>query len=93
MVVFGLIGAQTSGTGIGFNNYLLEIAPPPLRPAYIAMSGTVAGFAFLLPIAGGFVVDLWGYQAAFMATAVVVAGGLAVSLTLKCARNPDRYVQ
>ena len=88
VVVFALIGAHTSGTGIGFKNYLLEIAPVPLRPAYIAVAGTLAGFLFLLPIAGGFVVDLWGYQAAFLATTVVVAGGLACSWTLKCVRNP-----
>ena len=88
VAVFALIGVQVSGTGIGFSNYLLEIAPAPLRPSYIAVAGTVAGFAFLLPIAGGFVVDLWGFQAAFSATAAVVAGGLACSWTLKCVRDP-----
>ena len=88
VVVFALIGAHASGTGIGFKNYLLEIAPVPLRPAYIAVAGTLAGLLFLLPIAGGFVVDLWGYQAAFAANAVVVTGGLACSWTLKCVRKP-----
>jgi len=87
VVVFALIGVQISGTGIGFKNYLLEIAPPPLRPAYIAVAGTLAGLLFILPIAGGFVVDLWGYQAAFAATAVVVAVGLAFSWNLKCVRT------
>jgi len=88
VAVFALIGVQISGTGIGFSNYLLEIAPAPLRPAYIATAGTVAGSAFLLPIAGGFVVDLWGYQTVFSITAVMVAVGLACSMTLKCVRNP-----
>ena len=93
VVVFALIGAQISGTGIGFSNYLLEIAPATLRPAYIAIAGTMAGLSFLLPIAGGFVVDQWGYQAAFLATAVVVAGGLACSMTLRCIRNTDGNAQ
>jgi len=90
VAVFALIGAQISGAGIGFKNYLLEIAPVPLRPAYIAVAGTLAGLLFLLPIAGGFVVDMWGYQAAFAATAVVVAVGLAFSWTLKCVRTPAK---
>jgi MFS family permease len=93
VAVFALIGAQISGAGIGFKNYLLEIAPVPLRPAYIAVAGTLSGFLFLLPIAGGFVVDLWGYQAAFAATAVVVAVGLASSWALKCVRKPAGDVQ
>lgn len=87
VVVFALIGVQISGTGIGFKNYLLEIAPAPLRPAYIAVSGTLAGLLFILPIAGGFVVDLWGYRAAFIATTVVLAVGLVFSWSLKCVRT------
>ena len=88
IVVFALIGFHMSGTGIGFNNYLLEIAPAPSRPTYIAVSGTINGFSFLLPIAGGFVVDHWGYRATFAATTIVVAAGLVCSWSLKCARAP-----
>ena len=89
VVVFGLIGCHISGMGIGFNNYLLEIAPAPLRPAYIAMSGTLAGSSFLLPIAGGLVVDLWGYEATFTVTAVVAVAGLLCAMSLKCVRRRD----
>ncbi len=90
--VFALLGCSASGTGIGFRNYLLEIAPAELRPAYIAVAGTVAGIAFLLPIAGGFVVDTWGYQAAFVITTAVVALGLVFSFMLGCARREAREV-
>ena len=93
VAVFALIGVQISGTGIGFKNYLLEIAPIPLRPAYIAVAGTLSGLLFLLPIAGGFVVDLWGYQAAFATTGIVVAVGLASSWALKCVRKTAGNVQ
>ncbi len=89
LVVFGLLGCYFSGMGIGFNNYLLEIAPASLRPAYIALSGTLAGTAFLLPIAGGLVVDLWGYDAAFAVTAAVAAVGFGCALTLKCVRTTN----
>ena len=92
VVVFGLLGCYFSGTGIGFNNYLLEIAPAPLRPAYIALSGTLAGTVFLLPIAGGLVVDLWGYDAAFAVAATVAAVGFGCSLTLRCVRTTNGVV-
>jgi sugar phosphate permease len=87
VVVFFLIGCTISGTGVGFTNYLLEIAPAPLRPAYLAVSGTVAGISFLLPIAGGFAVDLWGYRPTFAIAAVVVALGVLSSFTLGCVRT------
>lgn len=93
VVVFALIGCHISGTGIGFNNYLLEIAPVPLRPAYIAISGTLAGLSYLLPIAGGVMVDLWGYQAAFTTTAVVATSGVLFSMTLKCVRRGGGRIQ
>ena len=87
IAVFALLGCAASGTGIGFRNYLLEIAPAELRPAYIGVAGTVAGIAFILPIAGGFVVDHWGYEAAFVITAVMVGLGLVFSFMLGCARQ------
>ncbi len=90
VLVFALLGCSASGTGIGFRNYMLEIAPEQLRPAYIAVAGTVAGISFLLPIAGGFVVDHWGYQAAFVVTMAVVILGLGFSFTLGCARDGIR---
>lgn len=88
IAVFALIGCASSGAGIGFTNYLLEIAPVPLRPAYVAVAGTVASISFILPIAGGLVVDLWGYRTAFLITTIVVAAGLLYSLTLGCVREP-----
>jgi len=89
VIVFGLLGCYFSGTGIGFNNYLLEIAPAPLRPAYIALSGTLAGTTFLLPIAGGIVVDLWGYDTAFSVATAVAAVGFGCAMTLRCVRTTN----
>lgn len=87
IVVFALIGCAGSGAGIGFTNYLLEIAPAPQRPAYVAIDGTVAGISFILPVAGGLVVDLWGYPAAFSLTAAVVGVGAVLALALGCVRE------
>lgn len=87
IVVFALIGCAGSGAGIGFTNYLLEIAPASGRPAYVAIAGTVTGVSFLLPVAGGLFVDLWGYRAAFGLTAAAVGVGVALALALGCVRG------
>ena len=86
--VFALIGLAGSGAGIGFTNYLLEIAPPAHRPAYVAIDGTVTGLAFALPVVGGVVVDLWGYRAVFALAAAVMGIGAMLALALRCVRGP-----
>jgi len=85
--LFVLIGFSTSGGGIGFTNYLLEIAPEQLRPTYIALRGTLMGLTILLPIFGGLLIDISSYQATFLVTLAVLITGVLLSLTLKEVRN------
>ena len=85
--VFILIGFSTSGAGIGFTNYLLEIAPANLRPTYIALQGTSMGFIVVLPILGGLLIDVWSYEATFLVTLGALIAGVLLSLTLKEVRN------
>jgi len=87
IAVFVLIGFSTSGGGIGFTNYLLEIAPEHLRPTYIALSGTLNGLTIALPILGGLVIDMSSYQATFLVTLAALITALLLSLTLKPVRN------
>jgi len=89
VVVFFLIGCAISGGGIGFVNYLLEIAPEEVRPTYIALQGTIMGATMVFPIFGGLVIDAWSYPAAFWITAVVSLGGLFLATRLKRARNVE----
>jgi len=85
--VFLLIGFSTSGGGIGFTNYLLEIAPEHLRPTYIALQGTSMGLTVLLPILGGLLIDACSYQATFLVTLAALTTGLLLSLTLREVRK------
>jgi len=87
IAVFVLIGFSTSGGGIGFTNYLLEIAPEHLRPTYIALQGTSTGLIIFLPILGGLLIDVYSYQAAFLVTLAALIIGLLLSLTLKEVRK------
>ena len=85
--VFVLIGFSTSGGGIGFTNYLLEIAPEHLRPTYIALQGTSMGLTMLLPILGGLLIDVCSYEATFLVTLAALIIGLLLSLTLREVRK------
>jgi len=85
--VFFLIGCATSGSGIGFVNYLLEIAPEEVRPTYIALQGTIIGVTMFCPILGGLVIDAWSYHAAFWIASVASIGGLFLATRLKRTRN------
>ncbi len=89
IAVFVLIGFSTSGGGIGFTNYLLEIAPAQLRPTYIALQGTLMGLTIVLPILGGLVIDAFSYQATFSVTLGVLIMAILLSFTLKPVRNSD----
>ena len=89
VAVFALSGVVISGSGIGFVNYVLEIAPEPHRPTYIALSGTLNGLFALLPIAGGWVVDVASYNAAFWISFGVALVALLLSLQLKCLRPAE----
>jgi len=87
IVVFMLIGFSTSGGGIGFTNYLLEIAPEHLRPTYIALQGTSLGLTIVLPILGGALIDVCSYHAAFLVTLGALIIALLLSLRLKPVRK------
>ncbi len=89
IAVFVLIGFSISGGGIGFTNYLLEIAPAQLRPTYIALQGTLMGLVIVLPILGGLVIDTFSYQATFSVTLGVLIMAILLSFTLKPVRNSD----
>lgn len=89
VAVFVLIGAAVSASGIGFVNYVLEIAPSASRPAYVALSGTLSGLLALLPVAGGWVVDVGSYRLAFWIALCVGVLALACSMKLPCLRRRE----
>ncbi len=72
ILVFLLVGVITSGRNIGFEPYLLEIAPEDKRTVYLGIRGTLNILDVLLPLAGGFFIDKLGYYAAFSTVSAVM---------------------
>ncbi len=77
-VVFVLIGISRTSGNIANPSYLLEIATADERPLYIGLTNTVLGIATLLPIAGGVLLDLAGFNAILLVT--VSLGALSLKL-------------
>jgi MFS family permease len=82
IVVFVLSSIFQMGLMIGYQNYLLDIAPVEDRPLYIGFANTLTGLTLLASAVGGLIVDLAGLAvlfwvvAAFYAGALLLAGGL-----------------
>lgn len=64
--VFALMGLYETGTGIGANNLLLEIAPGNDRAIYVGLTNTILGVAYFSTVVSGLIVDLIGYRGVFV---------------------------
>jgi hypothetical protein len=82
-LVYAALGVVNSTWMLGFFNYLLEIAPEGMRPAYVGLGNTIMGVLTLVPIAGGWLLEATSYTTLFSATAAVVALGFLLTLGLK----------
>ncbi|NLN60996.1 MAG: MFS transporter [Deltaproteobacteria bacterium] len=70
--VFLLTGFIQSGRRIGFEPYILDIAPTAHRTEYLGIRGSMNIGAVLLPIAGGAVIQTLGYTFTFVIVTVIM---------------------
>jgi len=66
-IVFFLVGFLFSGRAVGFESYLLDIAPSDDRIIYLGIRGTMNFLIVLLPIMSGFLITFMGYHLTFIA--------------------------
>ena len=71
-IVFFLVGFLFSGRAVGFESYLLDIAPSDNRIIYLGIRGTMNFLIVLLPIMGGFLITFMGYHLTFVVVTVVM---------------------
>jgi MFS family permease len=82
-LVYVMLGIVNSMWLLGFFNYLLEVAPEGMRPAYIGLGNTIMGVLTLAPIAGGWLLEATSYTTLFGVTAAIVAAGFLLTLGLR----------
>lgn len=79
-LVFVFYGMAIGGQTLANMTYLLDIAPEYERPTYVGLVNTILGVVAFVPIIGGTLVDLFGFQFLFLvafliAFAAVLASG------------------
>jgi MFS family permease len=85
--VYVTLGVLNSAWMMGFFNYLLEIAPDGMYPAYVGLGNTLMGALTLVPMAGGWLLEVTSYTTLFGVTAALVATGFLLTLGLKSPRR------
>lgn len=81
-LVFVAVGAMFSGRRIGPNNFILEMASPQLRTTCVALQNTLIAPVMLLPLAGGFLLEMFPFAALFGVEAILMSLGLLISWRL-----------
>ena len=81
-----LIGFIRSGRVIGFDPYLLDIAPESKRTAYLGIRGTLSILTIVLPLIGGLFIELLGYTFTFYIVTIV----MFLSLFLLRGKNVEK---
>ncbi|MGM0414191.1 MAG: MFS transporter [Bacillota bacterium] len=71
-IIFFLIGFLISGRKVGFEPYLLNIAPDDRRTVYLGIRGTLNFFVVLLPFFGGVFINYLGYIFTFILVSIIM---------------------
>ncbi len=81
--VYVTLGVINSTWMLGFLNYLLEIAPEGMNPAYTGLGNTLMGVLTLAPWVGGWLLQTTSYATLFGVTTVLVVTGFLFTLRLR----------
>ena len=65
LLAFAAINVVASSIVLGYLNYVIEIAPPGQRPAYLGLTNTISGLLVVLPVIGGAVLQTTSYTMLF----------------------------
>jgi MFS family permease len=88
LVAFFLMGYVNGTSWWSFSAYLLDMAPAPRRPLYIATSGVLVGITALNPVIFGALFERLSPELLFAVAAVLALVGLIVAWTLRGGLKP-----
>lgn len=80
--IFFLMGVAEAGLTIGYLNYVLEIAPEPLRPLYTGFLHTIIAPTVVFSALGGLVIQLTSFTALFIIALVIGLGAVVLAKKL-----------
>jgi MFS family permease len=89
-IIFFLLGLGDGAIMLGFINYVLDIAPPNQRPAYIGLANTLMGVTVAYPLLGGWLAEWAGFNAVFILAGVGILAGWVAGWGLPDPRNSTK---
>lgn len=90
LVVFGLAGAATGGSILGFSQYILDLVPARDRRVFLGLAYAANAPSLLVPVAGGLLLSAGGYGPLLT---VAMLGGLGAALSSRWLAEPDSRAQ
>jgi MFS family permease len=87
LLAFAAISIVDNSFMLGYLNYVIEIAPPRERPAYVGLINTISGVLVVLPLVGGALLQVTSYPALFGIAATGAVSGLLLSMRLPAPRE------
>jgi MFS family permease len=87
-LVFVFGGLAVGASRIVNNNMLLTVAPPAELATYVGFLNTVLGVVIFVPVLGGLLTDLVGYEPLFLIS-VALAGLSLIAAQKMSTRRPD----
>ena len=88
LLAFAAISIVDNSFMLGYLNYVIEIAPPGERPAYVGLTNTISGVLIVLPLVGGALLQTTSYPVLFAMAATGAVLGLLLSTRLPASREP-----
>jgi MFS family permease len=88
MLIFAALSVVDNSYLLGYLNYVMEIAPPGERPAYLGLTNTLSGVLVVLPLVGGALLQITSYPVLFGTAATGAVLGLLLSTRLPASRGP-----
>lgn len=76
VLMFLLFGIARDGFRNADMNLILEIAPEEKRPVYIAIQSSITSIGFFFAIPGGLLLEIFGYNALYLLTIMILLVGL-----------------
>jgi hypothetical protein len=87
-LLFALLGVYEGSYMLGFNSFLLEIAPPGQRANYMGLANTFSSVLIFMPVAGGLLLQGTSYPVLFVAASAVTLSAALLALGLPASSTP-----
>ena len=81
--IFALNGGAMSGMMVGFMTYMINIAPPKVRPTYLGFMNTILFPCGFMPVLAGRLVGVLSYEGIFLMSVGMGVFGFLIATRLK----------